>query len=169
MSETSTGTRIALIVATDRNGLIGARNGLPWRLPADMAHFRELTIGKPVIMGRRTFESLREPLPRRTNIVVTRNPAFRADGAVVVIDLDAALAAAGAVPEVMIIGGAQIYAMALPLATRIYRTEIDAAFQGDTWFPDLDRRQWRETLRETHTADAKNPHRYSFITLERLP
>jgi dihydrofolate reductase len=158
---------ICLIAALDRNGLIGRDNALPWRLPADLQHFKRLTLGKPIVMGRLTWESLGRPLPGRHNIVLTRDPAYHAEGASVVYSVDAALAAAGAVDEVMVIGGAALYRTLLPRAARLYLTRIDAAFDGDAWFPEIDPAAWREVAREAHAADARNPYPYAFVTLER--
>ncbi|MBU1190380.1 MAG: type 3 dihydrofolate reductase [Gammaproteobacteria bacterium] len=158
---------ISIIVAMDRNRLIGSNNGLPWRLPADLKHFKAITLGKPVIMGRKTYESIGRPLPERHNIVVSRTPGFVAPGCTTVTSADAALAAAGDVPEVMIIGGAQLYTQLLPQVQRIYLTQIDAAFDGDAWFPDLDTAVWHETAREGHLPDDRNPYAYSFLVLER--
>ncbi|HEY5790823.1 MAG TPA: dihydrofolate reductase, partial [Gammaproteobacteria bacterium] len=127
--------QLALIAALDRNRLIGRDNALPWHLPADLQHFKRLTLGKPVLMGRRTWESLGRPLPGRHNIVLSRDPAFRAEGATVVGSLDAALEAAGDAAEAMVIGGAAFYATMLPRARRLYLTEVDGEFDGDAWFP----------------------------------
>lgn len=160
--------KIALIAALDRNGLIGRDNALPWHLPADLQHFKRTTLGKPILMGRLTWESLGRPLPGRHNIVLTRDAAYRAEGATVVDSIDAALAAAGDADEAMVIGGAAFYRAMLPRADTLYLTRIDAAFEGDAWFPELDPTQWRETARETHAADARNPHPYAFVTLERM-
>ena len=157
---------LSLVVAMARNGVIGRDNTLPWRLPADLRHFPAVTMGKPVVMGRKTFESIGRPLPGRSNIVVTRDPAYTAEGCVVVHSIEAALAAAGDAEEVMIIGGAEFYRQLLPRADRIYLTWIDAEFEGDTWFPELDPGRWHERSREDHVPDADNPHPYSFILLE---
>ena len=159
--------RISLVVAMARNRVIGRDNQLPWRLPADLKHFKAITIGKPVIMGRKTYESIGRPLPERTNIVVTRDPAYRADGCVVVNSADAAIEAAGEVDEVMIIGGGQIYEQMLARADRLYLTEVQEDVEGDAWFPAFDRSQWRELEREDHQPDDRNPHAYRFLVLER--
>jgi dihydrofolate reductase len=160
---------ISIIVAMDRNRLIGSNNGLPWRLPADLKHFKAITLGKPVIMGRKTYESIGRPLAERQNIIVSRTAGFVAPGCATVTSADAALAAAGDVPEVMIIGGAQLYTQLLPRVQRIYLTQIDTAFEGDAWFPELDTSLWHEIAREDHTPDERNPHAYSFLVLERRP
>ncbi|MBP8897558.1 MAG: dihydrofolate reductase [Sulfuritalea sp.] len=158
---------LTVIAAVARNGVIGKDNRLPWHLPADLKHFKALTTGHTVIMGRKTWESLPErfrPLPGRQNIVVTRNAGYRAEGAAVVASLPAAVAAAQG-DEAFIIGGAELYAAALPLGDRLQLTEIDAAFEGDTHFPAIDARTWRETARETHQDGAG--FAYAFVTYER--
>lgn len=159
---------ITIVVATDRHGLIGAGGGLPWHLPADLRRFRALTMGHPVVMGRRTWESIGRPLPGRHNIVVTTTRGYVAAGATVVSCLDGALAAAGDADTIMIIGGARLYAQALPRADRIHLTEVQATLAGDTWLPAFDRGAWREVAREAHPADARNPLPYCFITFERI-
>jgi len=147
---------LTLIAAVARNGVIGVDNRLPWHLPADLQHFKALTLGNTVIMGRKTWESLPakfRPLPGRRNVVVTRDGSYRAEGAVVALSLPAAIEAAET-GEAFVIGGAELYAAALPLADRLELTEIDAAFEGDTHFPAIDPHRWRETARETHRAEA---------------
>lgn len=158
---------LSIVVAMDRNRLIGRGNALPWRLPADLKHFKAVTMGKPILMGRRTYESIGRPLPGRTNIVVSRDPHYAAPGCTVVPTIDAALAAAAGAPEIMLIGGAQLYAELLPRTQRIYLTRIDAAFEGDTWFPELVPADWRELERSDHAPDEQNPYPYSFVLLER--
>lgn len=160
-------TRIAFVVARDRNGVIGKGGALPWRLPDDLKHVRSLTVGKPLIMGRRTYESIGRPLPDRTNIVLTRDPAFQAEGVKVASTPEEALALAGDAPEVIVFGGAEVFARFLPLTDRIYLTEVDTEAAGDTFFPALDPRQWRETERVEHPADAKHAYPFRFVTLER--
>jgi len=158
---------LTLIAAVARNGVIGIDNRLPWRLPADLKHFKALTLERTVIMGRKTWESLPanfRPLPGRRNIVVTRDGNYRAEGAAVVLSLPAAIAAAQD-GEAFVIGGAELYAAAMPLADRLQLTEIDAAFEGDTWFPAIDHHQWRETTRETHHDEAGFD--YAFVTYQR--
>lgn len=158
--------KLSLVVARADNGVIGRDNALPWRLSADLKHFKALTLGKPVIMGRRTFESIGRPLPGRHNIVLTRGD-WTAAGIVVVPSLDAALAAAGPADEAMIIGGAAVYAAALPLAARVQLTEVHAAPAGDIRLPPFDPAAWAETAREDHAADGDAPA-YSFVTLTRI-
>ena len=151
----------------DRKRLIGRDNAMPWHLPADLAHFKAATLGKPIMMGRKTFESLGRPLPGRHNIVLTRDPAFSADGITVAHNLDQALAAAGEVPELMVIGGATLYADMLPRADRMVLTFIDAEFDGDAWFPAWPEAQWREVRRDAHPADERDPYPYSFVEMQR--
>lgn len=158
---------ISIIVAMAENRVIGVNNTLPWRLPADLRHFRRLTTGHHVIMGRRNYESIGRPLPDRTNIVVTRNPAYRAPGCRVRHSLEDALRDVGNDPEVFIIGGAEIYRQALGKADRIYLTLVHATIGGDTRFPEFDTREWNETSRARHEADEKNPYAYSFVTYDR--
>ena len=161
--------RISLIAALADDGVIGIDNRLPWRLPADLRWFKQQTMGKPIVMGRKTFDSLgRRPLPGRTNIVVTTDPRYRAPGCIVVHSLDEALRATGDADEVMIIGGASLYAQALPRADRLYLTYVHGRFAGDAHFPVFDTTQWREVRREDHPADDKNPWPYSFVILDRL-
>lgn len=158
---------IAIIAAMDRNRLIGDGNRLPWRLPADLRRFKALTMGKPVVMGRRTHESIGKVLPGRRNIVLSRNPQCRAAGCEVVSSLQEAIDSCQDADELMVIGGAQLYAEALPRATRMHLTLLHACFSGDTWFPEYDQREWREVAREDHARDAESPCAYSFIDLER--
>lgn len=159
---------ISIIAALTHQRVIGVRNRLPWRLPADLSHFRRTTLGHAVIMGRKNYESIGRPLAQRLNIVLSSNPGFSAPGCQVVSTLDAALDAAGADPEIFIIGGAQVYAQALPLAARMYLTFIDAEFDGDTWFPEYNAHEWREIARTEHAPDDNNPYPFSFVTLLRI-
>lgn len=159
--------RRSLVVAMARNGVIGRANRLPWHLPADLAHFRRTTMGAPVIMGRRTWESIGRALPGRLNIVVSSRPAYAAVGAVLVPSLERAWEEAGNVPEAFLIGGEQLYRHALAQADRIYLTEIDADIDGDVRFPAFDRHAWRETLVATHPADDRNTLPMRFLLLER--
>ena len=164
---------LVLVLARARNGVIGNAGALPWHIPADLKHFKAITVGKPVIMGRKTFESIGKPLPGRHNIVLTRDAGWQAPGVTVVPNLAEAIAAAGLDPRtradaIMVIGGAQIYAEALPSATRIELTEIDASPEGDTIMPAFDPARWREIARETHAAAGETPG-YSFVTLVRRP
>ncbi|MEX0838302.1 MAG: dihydrofolate reductase [Parvibaculum sp.] len=165
---------VCFVVAIADNGVIGRDNGLPWKLSSDMAFFKRVTMGKPVIMGRKTWESLpKKPLPGRPNIVVTRNAAYVAEGAELAMSASAALALARALAvqagadEIMVIGGAQLYAEMFDHADRLYITEVHAAPDGDVSFPAFDRRQWREVSRERHAAGEKDSADYSFVVLER--
>jgi len=158
---------VTLVAALARNHVIGRGNRLPWHLPADLAHFKRLTLDKPIVMGRRTWESLPGPLPRRTHIVVSRDPSYRAPGALVVGSPRAAIAAAGAVPEVMVVGGAALYAALLPSAGRMELTLVEAQVDGDAWFPEWDPREWRELKRVHRAWDARNAYDLTFLRLER--
>ena len=158
---------IIIIAAMDRNRLIGDGDRLPWRLPADLRRFKVLTMGKPIIMGRRTHETIGKVLPGRRNIVLSRNPDYRAPGCDVVASFEEALGVCEDADELMIVGGAQLYAEALPWAHRLHLTLLHASFSGDAWFPDYDHREWREISREDHEADADSPCAFSFVDLER--
>jgi dihydrofolate reductase len=165
--------KLALIWAMSRNRVIGRNNALPWHLSEDLRYFKRVTMGKPIIMGRKTWESIGRPLPGRTNIVITRDQNFQAGGARVVHSLDDALRLAEHVgviegaDEVIVIGGAEIYALALPKAERLYLTQVHAEVVGDAWFPEFDLSQWQELAREDFKAEGPNPYPYSFIVLER--
>jgi dihydrofolate reductase len=160
--------RLTLVAAVARNGVIGRDNKLPWHLPEDLKHFKALTMGHPMIMGRKTWESLPGRLPGRQHIVVTRDPAYRAEGATVVNSLQAAVTAAGPVDEVFVIGGAELYAQAFEFADRLQLTEIAAEFEGDAWFPDWNRAKWRETARGTHHAQFNDAgFDFAFVTYDR--
>ena len=159
----------SIVVAVARNGVIGRDNALPWRLPADMAHFKKVTMGHPVVMGRRTYESIGRPLPGRKNIVVTRNRAFDAPGCTVVTSLDEAWRAAGDADEVCVIGGTTLFEETLPVADVIHLTEVEADVPGDTYFPPFDRRQWKEKEVARHPADERNAYPTRILELERRP
>lgn len=169
--------RISIIVAMDASGLIGRDGDLPWRLPADLRRFRRITMGKPVVMGRRTLESLGKPLDGRLNIVLTRRGDYAPEGASVAHSLDEALAMARkdldatGEDEVMILGGASLFAEVLPRADRLYLTRVEGAFEGDTYFPQdrLEADDWVVVSDEAHPADARNPHPHRFQVLERRP
>lgn len=157
-------TRLVLIAAVARNGVIGKDGGMPWHLPADLQHFKRLTLGHPVLMGRRTWESLGRPLPGRRNIVISRQPDWQAEGAEHADSLHAALQRVSSDALAFIIGGAQLYAQALPLADGLELTEIDQDFDGDTRFPDWDRSRFTETARQTYTAP--EGWSYHFVSYE---
>ena len=161
--------RISLVVAMASNGVIGRDNGLPWHLPADLQHFKRITMGKPILMGRKTWESIGRPLPGRTSIVITRDTGYTAPGCIVVHSIEDALqAAADLSDEAMVIGGAEFYRQVLPCTDTLYLTRIHADFEGDTFFPELDASEWREVERSDCEPDEKNPCRYSFIRLDRI-
>jgi dihydrofolate reductase len=159
--------RLSLILAASQNGVIGANNRLPWRLPADLAYFKRLTLGHSVVMGRKTYESIGRPLPGRANIIITRQANFQADGCHVVHSFDAALALCPPDDEVFIIGGADIYRQALPRADKIYLTRLHADFTGDLLMFELDPALWQETSRQDCVSDEKNAWPYSFLVFER--
>jgi dihydrofolate reductase len=159
---------ISLVAAVAQNGAIGSRGALPWRLPADLARFRTLTTGHAVLMGRKTFQSIGGPLADRRNIVLTRDPAFRALGCQVAHSVEQALAAAGR-DELFVIGGASVYELFLPLAGRLYVTRIAAEVPGDAFFPAIDEKAWQLVERTPGTVDAGNPLPHEFLVYERKP
>jgi dihydrofolate reductase len=164
---------VALVVAMAENRAIGRDGNLPWHLSSDMRYFRKITMGKPIVMGRLTFLSLGRALPGRTNIVLTRNAAFEAEGAIMAYNLEEALevarrtAAKDGLSEIMVIGGEDVFRAVLPQASRIYLTKVHATPEADTWFPAIDKREWREISREDHEPGPKDDHAFSFIVLER--
>jgi dihydrofolate reductase len=164
---------IVLVAAVAENGVIGRGNGLPWRLKSDMAHFRRLTMGKPVVMGRKTYRSIGRPLPGRTTIVVSRDPTFAAPGIVAAPSFEAALAAARGdalrrgTREIIVAGGGDIYAQAMPLAARLHMTYIHRAVDGDAYFPPIDRRIWHEIARDEHAAATGDDAGFAFVVYER--
>ena len=160
-------SEIFLVVAVAQNGVIGNAGAMPWHLPADLRHFKALTIGKPMVMGRKTFESLPGLLPGRRHIVLTRDPDWAEEGAEVARSVEQAVHLANA-PHVAVVGGAEIFRLFLPLAQRIEWTEILAKPDGDTTFPEFDRSQWQEVAREAHPADGRAP-RFDFVSLLRKP
>ena len=167
--------RVAMIAAMAKNRVIGRNNKLPWYLPEDLRYFKRITLGKPMIMGRKTFESIGKPLPGRATFVVTRNPEWRAEGVSVVPDLETALrkarawAMTAAVDEVIVAGGGQIYTEALARADRMYLTLVHAEVEGDARFPEWNPAEWREVSREDFDAIPPNTYPYSFVVLDRLP
>ncbi len=159
---------ISMIAAMADNRVIGINNSLPWKLPNDMKWFRQNTLGKPIVMGRKTFESFgAKPLPGRTNIIISRDQTYQADDCIIAHSIDEAINAAGEVDEVMIIGGASFYEQMLPRADRLYLTFVHTKVEGDAWFPDWNTNDWQEVERIDHAADEKNPHAHSFVILER--
>ena len=159
--------RLSIVVAMDGNRLIGKDNGLPWHLPADLAFFKKLTTGNTILMGRKTFDSIGRPLPNRRNIVITRNADIEITGCEVVNSIEEALSLAQGETEVMVIGGAKLYQQILPIADRLYITQIEGEFDGDTYFPTYDEKNWRQVSCESHLADKKNNHPYHFIVFEK--
>ncbi|HMM47259.1 MAG TPA: dihydrofolate reductase [Thiobacillaceae bacterium] len=161
--------RVNVIAALAKNRVIGIENRLPWRLPEDLAHFKALTLGHPILMGRKTFESLGRPLPGRENVVITRNPDFRVPGCRVAASIPAAIALCTDADEIFFIGGAELYAQAIPLADCLYFTEVDVEATGDAWFPDYDRAAFREVSRESHVGEKGDALRFDFVVYERQP
>jgi dihydrofolate reductase len=159
---------VSLLVAAAENGVIGRGNALPWHLSDDLSRFKALTLGKPMLMGRKTFESIGKPLPGRTSLVLSRSQEWTRAGVIVVHSLEQALERAGTAPELVVIGGAEVYRLALARAQRIYLTRVHAEVAGDTFFPPIDDSAWRETERQLHAADSRHAHAFSFIVLERL-
>ena len=158
---------ISLIVAMDEAGVIGRDNALPWRLPEDLKRFKALTMGKPILMGRKTFESIGRPLPGRENLVLTRSPGWHREGVITVHSVDEAIVSAGDAAELIVIGGEEVFKAALPIAQCIYLTEVHAQVAGDTTFPPFDRSQWREIQRSARPADERHAFAMTFLTLER--
>ena len=158
---------ISIIVAASANNVIGSQGDLPWRLSDDLKRFKAMTMGKPIVMGRKTWESIGRPLPGRQNIVITRQADFQADGCDVVSSPRAALAAAGGADEIMVIGGSQVYALFLPDAERLYLTRVHAKIEGDAYFPEIRESEWRLVSDEDHAADDRNAFDFSFRTYER--
>ena len=161
-------TLLSAVFAVSENNVIGLNNALPWHLPAELAYFKRITMGKPILMGRRTFESIGRPLPGRRNIVMSRG-AFVAPGVESVRSVDEALALVAGAPELANIGGAEVLKAALPRTDRVYLTRVHASFDGDTFLPELPPSTWREVSREDRAADERNVHAMSFLVLERIP
>ena len=159
--------RVTLVAALGRNGVIGLDNRMPWHITEDLKRFKGLTMGHPVVMGRKTFESIGKPLPGRKNIVITHSCELSAPGCRVVHSMEEALAAADGAADVFVIGGAEIYGLALPLADRLELTDVDVAIDGDTYFPEFERSAWREVSRESRSTESPERLRYDFVTYER--
>jgi len=159
--------KISLIVAMDQKGVIGINNALPWRLSADLKYFKSVTMGRPIIMGRKTHESIGKPLPGRRNIIISRNQDYSAEDCEVCHSLAEALTLCAGEPEVVVIGGRDIFIKAIDRADRIYLTEVHADVLGDTFFPVFDRLEWREVERQKFPADEKNEYPHSFVVLDR--
>ena len=161
-------SRISIIVAMAKNRVIGANNAIPWRLPAELRMFKAITMGHHIIMGRNTWESIGRLLPGRTTVIVTRQRDYRVPGAIIADSLTSALAACGNGDEVFVIGGAQLYAAALPIADRLYLTEVDADVAGDTLMPQIELAQWRERSSQAFSADGNNPYDYGLTVYDRI-
>ncbi|MEJ1965987.1 MAG: dihydrofolate reductase [Gammaproteobacteria bacterium] len=159
---------ISIVVAATENDVIGRDNGMPWHLPDDLKYFKARTMGKPMLMGRKTFESIGKPLPGRTSVVLTRDPSWHANGVVIVRSLDEAKCWAEGMPELCAIGGAEIFHLVMPLASRLFLTRIHTNIPGDTFFPKIDASEWREVERTEHPADARHAYAMSFVTLDRV-
>lgn len=156
---------LCVIAAMAKNRVIGINNTLPWRLSEDLKHFKALTMGHHIIMGRKTYESIGKPLPGRTTVIVTRDASYRMEGCLTATSIDTAIAACGDDPEIFFVGGAEIYAQVLPRADRLYLTEIQAEYEGDAWFPEFDRSAWQEVDRYAHVNDVGLG--YHFVTYQR--
>ncbi len=159
---------LSIIVAVSENNVVGKENKLPWKLSADLKHLKSLTMGHHIIMGRKTWESLGRALPGRINVVITTDKNFKAEGGVVVQSLKEALTVSSSDDEIFIFGGGKIFKEAMPLVKKIYMTKVHSIIDGDTFFPVLDMKDWKETSREDFKADEKNQYDYSFVTLERV-
>jgi dihydrofolate reductase len=160
--------QLSIIVAMDRNRVIGKGDALPWHISSDLKNFKKITMGKPIIMGRKTHESIGRPLPGRENIILTRDKTYQVEGCTVLHSMDELLKHCKDVDEVMITGGSEIYKMSLEQATRLYLTEVHTEIEGDTFFPKFDRSEWKELSREDFKVDEKNEFDYSFVLLERV-
>ncbi|MBI2649753.1 type 3 dihydrofolate reductase [Candidatus Woesearchaeota archaeon] len=158
---------ISLIVAMDENKLIGYKNKLPWNLPSELRYFRETTKHKPVIMGRKTYESIGRPMPERLNIIITRDENYKADGCLVVNSKEDAIKAAKGINEIMVIGGAEIYKLFLPIANRLYITKVHGKFKGDTYFPEFNEDEWVKAKEKFVEKDNENKYSYTIMVLER--
>ena len=159
-------SNISLVAAVSSNGVIGCENRIPWHLPDDMQFFKGITLNKPIVMGRKTHESIGQPLAQRSNIVLTRNQSYTAEGCVVVHDVPSVFQAVGNVSELMIIGGSEIYQLFLPYTTRLYLTHVEIEIDGDALFPTVDITKWQMTQCETHEADERHSHRFHIATYE---
>jgi dihydrofolate reductase len=163
---------VSFLAAVDRNLVLGDEKGIPWHLPADLKRFRKLTLGKPIVMGRTTFEHIGRPLDKRPNIVLSRQPGFEPEGVQVVRSIEEAVQLAGDVPEVVVIGGGEVFRSALPWVNRLYLTFVEGDFAGTAYFPaeipTPPGFEWRETQREAHPADERNPHAHQFVVLDRV-
>ena len=160
--------RVSLIAALAKNRVIGIENRLPWRLPEDLAHFKALTLGHPILMGRKTFESLGRPLPGRRNIVITRNADYQSAGCEIAMSIPEAIALCAEAEEIFFIGGAELYKQVFPLVDRLYLTEVQIEAQGDAWFPEFDRTEFKEISRELHTGEKGDALAFGFVVYDRF-
>ena len=158
--------KISIIVAVDKNWVIGKQGGLPWKLPADLKHFQDLTTGHTVVMGRKTYDSIGKPLPNRINIIVSRNNDLKISGCIVVKSVEEALGVSPNNQDIFIMGGGEIYRQSLPFAQIVYLTRIDYEFDGDIFFPELNSSEWQEVERKDFRADSNNPYGYSFLVFQ---
>ena len=161
--------RVSLIAALAQNRVIGIENRLPWKLPEDLAHFKALTLGHPILMGRKTFESLGRPLPSRRNIVISRNADYQPVGCEIATSISAAIDLCADAEEIFFIGGAELYKQVLPIVDRLYLTEVQIEAQGDAWFPEFDRARFSEISREHHVGEKGDALRFDFVVYERAP
>ncbi len=161
-------TKLSIICGMDENRLIGKDNALPWHLPADMAYFKKTTMSKPLLMGRKTYESIGKPLPGRRNIIITRDSSYQAEGCDVTHSIQQALDLVADQPEIMLMGGASLYEQTIDIADCLYITEIHHKFEGDAWFPAINPIQWKESWRENHPADDRNHYPFSFVKYLRI-
>ena len=156
-------TSLSIICGMDENRLIGSDNALPWHLPADMVYFKKTTMGKPILMGRKTYESIGKPLPGRRNIIISRDSSYQAEGCDIASSIEAAIDLVDDQPEAMLIGGASLYEQTMVVADSLYITEIHHQFSGDAWFPAIDPGNWKEVWREEHPTDERNKFNYAFV------
>ncbi|MGG1574168.1 dihydrofolate reductase [Fictibacillus sp. NRS-1165] len=157
---------ISFVFAMDENGLIGNRNELPWHLPADLQYFKKVTMGKPIVMGRKTFDSIGKPLPGRENIILTRNESFQAEGCTIIHSVQQALERKE--EEVCVIGGAEVFSLFMPYVQRMYITKINESFQGDTYFPEIDESEWKLVSETPGIVDGKNKYSHDFLVMEKI-
>ena len=160
--------QVSIIVAMDRNRVIGKNDNLPWHISSDLQNFKKITMGNPIVMGRKTHESIGRPLPGRENIILTRDRNYQVEGCIVLQSLDDVFEHCKDTDEIMITGGSEIYQQSLEYASRLYLTEVHTEVEGDTFFPEFDRSEWKEISRENFKADEKNEFDYSFVILERI-
>lgn len=169
MTQSRERPKLSLIVAMAKNRVIGVDGKIPWHLPNELQLFKRLTMGHHIVMGRKTYESINRLLPGRTTVIVTRQKGYAVPGAIVVHSLDEAITACGNDPEIFVIGGADIFNLAMPIADRLYLTIVDTEPAGDTWMPPVNAGEWRQTVTESYAADERHAHAYRFTTYDRIP